>query len=203
VAATRPGRARHLLPTGLRSAELLEPRVDSLVGRPGERRPHVTGKHGKGGRARSVPVEPPLVAVLDGYLASRQDRVPHHRLPHHRLSRRRPVRRHPPASRCDAAACRAWSPPRLHHAALGRFERPARPRRPGARACGAPSPPGSPGTAPPLGIMNLPGRASPATSQACIDATAGEHRGRPAPNRTCRAVARLADGDGAPPVARR
>jgi site-specific recombinase XerD len=27
-----------------------------------------------------VPVEPPLVAVLDGYLASRRDRLPHHRL---------------------------------------------------------------------------------------------------------------------------
>jgi len=66
-----------LLLCGLRSAELLDLRVDSLAGRPGERRLHVLGK---GGRARSVPIEPPLQAVLDAYLASRRARFPHQRL---------------------------------------------------------------------------------------------------------------------------
>jgi integrase/recombinase XerC len=49
-------------------------------------------------------------------------------------------------------------------------------------------------------IMNLLGHASPATSRACIDATAREHRRAARANRTHRALARLADGDGAPPV---
>jgi integrase/recombinase XerC len=111
-----------LLLTGLRSAELLDLRVDSLAGRPGERRLHVTGK---GGRARSVPVEPPLEAVLDAYLASRRTRFPHAPRP-----TGRPVRRHP----WPAAATRRPAVPGRHHAALGRAQRPARPRRPGARA---------------------------------------------------------------------
>ncbi len=61
------------LVTGLRSAELLSLTVGSLAGRPGERRIHVIGK---GGKSRSVPVEPGLEAVLAAYLASRRTRLP-------------------------------------------------------------------------------------------------------------------------------
>ncbi|WP_407659383.1 tyrosine-type recombinase/integrase [Lipingzhangella rawalii] len=59
------------LVTGLRSAELLELRVDSLCGRPGERRLRVVGK---GERVRWVPVEAPMEALLEAYLTSRQQR---------------------------------------------------------------------------------------------------------------------------------
>jgi site-specific recombinase XerD len=57
---------------GLRLSELLALRVGSFHGRPGERRVEVAGK---GGRPRSVPVEPELDAVVEGYLASRRRRV--------------------------------------------------------------------------------------------------------------------------------
>lgn len=57
--------------TGLRSAEMLALRLDSLSGRPGERRLRVVGK---GGRTRSLPVEAPLEAVIDAYLATRRTR---------------------------------------------------------------------------------------------------------------------------------
>ncbi|MEV0611424.1 tyrosine-type recombinase/integrase [Polymorphospora rubra] len=53
---------------GLRLSELLALRVGSLAGRPGERRVEVAGK---GGRARVVPVEPELDAVVTAYLESR------------------------------------------------------------------------------------------------------------------------------------
>jgi integrase/recombinase XerC len=56
---------------GLRLAELLSLRVGSLAGRPGERRVEVVGK---GGRPRTVPVEPELDAVLLRYLDSRRVR---------------------------------------------------------------------------------------------------------------------------------
>lgn len=56
---------------GLRLAELLALRVDSLAGRPGERRVEVAGK---GGRRRVIPVEPELDRVLVGYLESRRRR---------------------------------------------------------------------------------------------------------------------------------
>ncbi|WP_461001320.1 tyrosine-type recombinase/integrase [Streptomonospora sediminis] len=57
--------------TGLRSAEMLDLTVDSLGGRPGERRIRV---HGKGGTTRSLPIEAPLEALIDDYLASRAAR---------------------------------------------------------------------------------------------------------------------------------
>ncbi len=57
--------------TGLRSAEMLGLRVESVGGRPGERRVRVVGK---GGRTRSLPIEPPLEALLEAYLASREAR---------------------------------------------------------------------------------------------------------------------------------
>ena len=59
------------LVTGLRSAELLTLRVDSLGGRAGERRLRVLGK---GDRVRWVPVEQPLEAVVQAYLVSRESR---------------------------------------------------------------------------------------------------------------------------------
>jgi integrase/recombinase XerC len=54
---------------GLRLAELLSLRVGSLTGRAGERRVEVAGK---GGRPRTVPVEPELDAVVVRYLDSRR-----------------------------------------------------------------------------------------------------------------------------------
>jgi len=66
-----------LLLTGVRSAELLGLTMSSLVGPAGDRRLHVVGK---GGKSRSVPVEKPLEAVLDAYLASRRRRFPAARL---------------------------------------------------------------------------------------------------------------------------
>jgi integrase/recombinase XerC len=54
---------------GLRLSELLALRMGSLVGRPGERRVEVAGK---GGRPRTVPIEPELDAVVDRYVESRR-----------------------------------------------------------------------------------------------------------------------------------
>ncbi|HEX8626806.1 MAG TPA: tyrosine-type recombinase/integrase [Catenuloplanes sp.] len=56
---------------GLRLSELLALRVGSLGGRPGERRLEVAGK---GGRPRTVPVEPELDDVVLTYLDSRRHR---------------------------------------------------------------------------------------------------------------------------------
>ncbi|PSK98949.1 integrase/recombinase XerD [Murinocardiopsis flavida] len=57
--------------TGLRSAEMLGLRVESVGGRPGERRVRVVGK---GGTVRSVPIEAPLEALVEAYLVSREAR---------------------------------------------------------------------------------------------------------------------------------
>jgi integrase/recombinase XerC len=54
---------------GLRLSELLSLRVGSVTGRAGERRVEVAGK---GGRPRTVPVEPELDAVVVRYLDSRR-----------------------------------------------------------------------------------------------------------------------------------
>jgi site-specific recombinase XerD len=56
---------------GLRLSELLGLVVGSISGRPGERRVEVAGK---GGRPRTVPIEPELDAVVDRYLDSRRRR---------------------------------------------------------------------------------------------------------------------------------
>jgi integrase/recombinase XerC len=56
---------------GLRLSELLALRTGSLLGRAGERRVEVAGK---GGRPRTVPVEPELDAVVERYLDSRRVR---------------------------------------------------------------------------------------------------------------------------------
>jgi site-specific recombinase XerD len=56
---------------GLRLSELLALRAGSLLGRPGERRVEVAGK---GGRPRTVPIEPELDAVVERYVDSRRVR---------------------------------------------------------------------------------------------------------------------------------
>jgi integrase/recombinase XerC len=56
---------------GLRLSELLALTLGSISGRPGERRVEVAGK---GGRPRTVPIEPELDAVVDRYLDSRRVR---------------------------------------------------------------------------------------------------------------------------------
>ncbi len=62
-----------LLLTGVRSAELLGLQIESIAGRPGERRIAVVGK---GGKSRSVPIEDSLYDVIQVYLASRRRRFP-------------------------------------------------------------------------------------------------------------------------------
>ncbi|MFF5077717.1 tyrosine-type recombinase/integrase [Actinoplanes sp. NPDC000266] len=56
---------------GLRLSELLALRIGSVMGRDGERWVEVAGK---GGRPRSVPIEPELDAVVDRYVDSRRAR---------------------------------------------------------------------------------------------------------------------------------
>ncbi|MEU0240824.1 MULTISPECIES: tyrosine-type recombinase/integrase [Nocardiopsidaceae] len=57
--------------TGMRSAEMLSLRVESVGGRAGERRIRVVGK---GGGERSLPIEVPLEVLLEAYLESRRAR---------------------------------------------------------------------------------------------------------------------------------
>ncbi|MFC6084768.1 tyrosine-type recombinase/integrase [Sphaerisporangium aureirubrum] len=59
------------LVTGMRSAELLGITLGSIGGAPGDRRIQVIGK---GGKARSLPIEPPIEHLIDGYLRSRLQR---------------------------------------------------------------------------------------------------------------------------------
>jgi site-specific recombinase XerD len=66
-----------LLLSGLRSAELLTLTVGAVTGSAGERRIHVIGK---GGKARSVPIEDPLDNVIGRYLTSRRTRFPAKRI---------------------------------------------------------------------------------------------------------------------------
>ncbi|WP_306367548.1 tyrosine-type recombinase/integrase [Nocardiopsis sp. CC223A] len=57
--------------TGMRSAEMLALRVDSVSGRSGEMRVRVVGK---GGGERVLPIERPLEVLLEAYLATRRER---------------------------------------------------------------------------------------------------------------------------------
>ncbi|WP_108724693.1 tyrosine-type recombinase/integrase, partial [Streptosporangium minutum] len=59
------------LVTGMRSAELLGLTLGSIGGSPGDRRVQVVGK---GGRSRSLPIEPPVERVVESYLHSRMAR---------------------------------------------------------------------------------------------------------------------------------
>ncbi|WP_248958701.1 tyrosine-type recombinase/integrase [Sphaerisporangium perillae] len=56
------------LVTGMRSAELLGLTLGSIGGGPGDRRIQVVGK---GGKTRSLPIEPPIEHLIDDYLRSR------------------------------------------------------------------------------------------------------------------------------------
>ena len=56
------------LVTGMRSAELLGLTLGSVGGSPGDRRIQVVGK---GGKTRSLPIEPPIERLIDAYLDSR------------------------------------------------------------------------------------------------------------------------------------
>ncbi|GAT71180.1 tyrosine-type recombinase/integrase [Planomonospora sp. ID91781] len=59
------------LVTGMRSAELLGLTLGSIGGSPGDRRVQVLGK---GGRTRSLPIEPPVEQLVERYLRSRMER---------------------------------------------------------------------------------------------------------------------------------
>jgi len=177
-----------LLLTGLRSAELLDLRLDSLAGRPGERRLHVIGK---GGRARSVPVEPPLEAVLDIYLAARRGRFPHRRLarpaPLFVDTRGQPLRRGGLQYLVGTTLRWAGLNDRRARGTLVhalRHTTATRLAEDGATA---------------TEIMNLLGHASLTTSQAYIDATAREQREAVRANRTYHVLAQLTGTDDAPP----
>ncbi|MDH2430593.1 tyrosine-type recombinase/integrase [Sphaerisporangium sp. TRM90804] len=56
------------LVTGMRSAELLGVSLGSIGGSPGDRRIQVLGK---GGKTRSLPIEPPIEYLIEDYLDSR------------------------------------------------------------------------------------------------------------------------------------
>ncbi|MFV0526728.1 MAG: tyrosine-type recombinase/integrase [Acidimicrobiales bacterium] len=62
-----------LLACGLRLAELLELRIGSIDGQPGDR---VIGVRGKGNKERTAPLEPELESILVDYLESRLRRFP-------------------------------------------------------------------------------------------------------------------------------
>jgi integrase/recombinase XerD len=89
VAATDDPTGRHPWPardvallatflvTGIRLSEAVSLDLGALGGPPGARRMAVMGK---GGRARAIPVEPPLEVLLGDYLDERRERFPRHRL---------------------------------------------------------------------------------------------------------------------------
>jgi integrase/recombinase XerC len=170
---------------GLRLAELLELRVGSVVGRPGERRVEVIGK---GGRPRSVPIEPELDALVERYLESRR----------HRFGLRSaggespllvdrfaaPLRRGGLQYLVESCYRRAGIMDRVPagaqlHALRHTFA--TRLAEDGASASE---------------IMRLLGHATLTTSQNYIDVTAGQQRAAIKANRTNRALARLAADDG-------
>ncbi|MFB9252506.1 tyrosine-type recombinase/integrase [Sphaerisporangium melleum] len=66
------------LVTGMRSAELLGLTLGSIGGGEGERRIQVVGK---GGKTRSLPIEPPLERLIEEYLSSRLRRFGQAALP--------------------------------------------------------------------------------------------------------------------------
>lgn len=169
-----------LLLTGLRSAELLSLTLGSIVGRPEERRVQVTGK---GGKARSVPMEEPLHALIQTYLASRRHRFRSGRIgvkaPLFVDLRGDPLRRgglqYLVKSAMRAAAVNDLrSPGALVHALRHTYA--TRLAEDGASASE---------------IMKLLGHGSLVTSQAYIDATANERREAAKANRTYRVLKEL------------
>ncbi|MBO4210931.1 tyrosine-type recombinase/integrase, partial [Micromonospora echinofusca] len=171
---------------GLRLAELLDLRVASLVGRDGERRIEVVGK---GGRPRTIPVEPELDRVVGAYLHSRAVRFGARTVrPDSALLVDRhgaPLRRGGLQYLVDSAYRRAGIGDRVPagarlHALRHTFA--TRLAEDGASAAE---------------IMRLLGHASLASSQNYIDVTAGQQRAAVRANRTNRALVGLvADGDG-------
>ncbi|GAB7045178.1 tyrosine-type recombinase/integrase [Catenuloplanes indicus] len=196
VAEASDGRQRHPWPerdlvvlalalcAGLRLAELLDLRVGSVVGRDGERRVEVLGK---GGRPRSVPIEPELDALIERYLESRR-----HRFGARTVSRESallvdrfsaPLRRGGLQYLVESCYRRAGIVDRVPagaqlHALRHTFA--TRLAEDGASASE---------------IMRLLGHATLTTSQNYIDVTAGQQRAAIKANRTNRALARLAVGD--------
>jgi integrase/recombinase XerD len=169
-----------LLLSGLRSAELLTLTVGSVTGAAGERRIHVIGK---GGKARSVPIEDPLDDVISSYLASRRTRFPAKRIsgksPLFVDGLGEPLRRGGLQYLVEMSLRAAGvgdrrSPGALVHALRHTYA--TRLADDGATASE---------------IMVLLGHASLATSQAYIDATAAEQRRSAAANRTYRALESL------------
>ncbi len=169
-----------LLCAGLRSSELLELTVGCLDGRAGERYLKVRGK---GGKERSIPVEPELDEVVAEYLVSRKDR----------FAGRSPSRSEPLFVGHDGAAMgrgalqyligRAYREAgvaarvpqgALVHALRHTFA--TRLAEDGASA---------------VEIMRLLGHASLTTSQNYIDATAREQRAAVRANRTHQALRSL------------
>lgn len=169
--------------SGLRSAELLSLQLGSVSGRPGERRIQVVGK---GSKARSIPIEDALEAVIDTYLASRKTRFPSRRLGTHSAlfvdARGEPLQRGGLQYLVEMALRAAGvgdrrSPDALVHALRHTYA--TRLADDGATASE---------------IMAPLGHASLTTSQAYIDATAAEQRRSAAANRTYRALDGLLDG---------
>ena len=169
-----------LLLSGLRSAELLTLTVGSVTGAASERRIHVIGK---GGKARSVPIEDPLYDVIRRYLASRRARFPAKRIggksPLFVDGRGEPLQRGGLQYLVEMALRAAGvgdrrSPGALVHALRHTYA--TRLADDGATASE---------------IMVLLGHASLTTSQAYIDATAAEQRRSAAANRTYRALGSL------------
>jgi integrase/recombinase XerC len=168
---------------GLRLSELLALRVDSLAGRPGERRVDVAGK---GGRPRFVPIEPELDAVLAGYLDSRRRRFGVRSVggesPLFVDRQGEPLRRGGLQYLVDSCYRRAGITDRVPrgarlHALRHTFA--TRLAEDGASASE---------------IMRLLGHASLTTSQNYIDVTAGQQRAAVRSNRTNRALGRLVGG---------
>ncbi|MEU1248168.1 tyrosine-type recombinase/integrase [Micromonospora arida] len=165
---------------GLRLSELLALRVDSLGGRPGERRVEVAGK---GGRPRVVPIEADLDRVLRDYLDSRVRRFGSRSVrpdsPFLVDRRGEPLRRGGLQYLVESCYRRAGIGDRVPrgarlHALRHTFA--TRLAEDGASAAE---------------IMRLLGHASLASSQTYIEVTAGQQRDAVRANRTNRALAGL------------
>ena len=166
---------------GLRLSELLALRTGSFVGRAGERRVEVAGK---GGRPRTVPIEPELDAVVRAYLVTRGQRA-RTRSDVLLLDRRgEPLRRGGLQYLVQSCYRRAGITDRVPrgaqlHALRHTFA--TRLAEDGANA-------GE--------IMRLLGHASLTTSQNYIEVTAAQQRAAVRANRTHRALGALLRGDG-------
>jgi len=161
---------------GLRLSELLALRTGSFVGRAGERRVEVSGK---GGRPRSVPIEPELDAVVERYVASRRARFGRSEGPLLVDRRGEPLRRGGLQYLVESCFRRAGVSDRVPrgaqlHALRHTFA--TRLAEDGANASE---------------IMRLLGHASLTTSQSYIEVTAAQQRAAVRANRTNRALGGL------------